>query len=79
MFNIAFIIDIFMVVDICLHMVTAYQKDVKWETDVPVIMMNYIMKDTFIFDVASTLPVLLIQDYNSNWYFMKIIRIIHTK
>lgn len=77
-FEISFVFDIFLTLNILLSLVTAYQHDVKWETDLIQIVKNYILRDTFVFDVCSTIPMLIV-DHTSRWYFLKIIRFIHIK
>lgn len=50
--------DIFLAIDICLKFVTAYQRDVEWETNIWMIIKNY-LRHNFVFDLTATLPGLI--------------------
>lgn len=78
MLEISFVFDVFLTLDILLRLITAYQSDVIWVTDLFRIMWNYIVRDTFFFDAGSTIPILILP-HQSRWYFLKIIRFIHIK
>lgn len=72
-----YIIDILMTIDIVFCFLTAYQKDVEWETNIFSIILNYV-KGTMIFDVTATVPAFFL-DGNSDWFLLKIIRFIHVR
>jgi len=76
--NLSFTLDIFLTLDIFIHLVTAYQTDIKEETDLFQIIKNYVLNDSFVFDVFSTIPMLILSQ-NTKWFFLKFLRFAHIK
>jgi len=74
--SLSFALDIFLTLDIFIHLVTAYQTDVKEETDLFQIIKNYVLHGSFVLDVFSTIPMLILPQ-TSQWFFLKFLRFIH--
>ena len=69
-----FTIDVIWCITILKTFITAFKRDVDYESDWKKIFYNYAIKGAFIFDLLSCVPFLVFQNASPAWYFMRLLR-----
>lgn len=77
--SVEYALDLFMTLNIIFNCFISYQDDLTmtWVKIPYKIMINY-ARGSMIFDIASTVPALFL-DQHSNWFHLKLIRFIHVR